>query len=418
VQWPFGRKQETAESSRRPVEQRTSYSISDPRLATLFQFGTANYSGVPINESTALGISAVYRAVSLISGTLSQLPMRTLRELAPGLREPVPSWMDTPGGPDGPTPFEWKETVLLHLLLHGNAFLLHNRGGAGQLISLTPVHPLCVSVEKTDIWPNGDPVVGGKLFTVVLEDEELLTVDGSKLLHIPGMCTDGIRGISPISMARQSMGTAVAGDRAAANMFSRGSMVAGLVSVDGEDVEEEDAKAISDALERNVSGWENASTIRFVNRKVKFTPWTMSSVDMQFLESRQFQIEEIARWFGVPPHLLMQTDKQTSWGTGVAESNRGMGRTVLAPWASRIEQRLSRLLWGEKFVEFDFSGLERPSPEIEIGLLAQKIEAGMVTINEARSALNLPPVSGGDVLRLKGVPLVAELSPSSTGAVQ
>jgi len=418
VQWPFRRKQETAESSRRLAEKRTTYSISDPRLATLFQIGPPNYSGVSINETTALGISAVYRAVSLISGTLSQLPLRTLRELSPGLRERVPSWMDNPGGIDGPTPFEWKETVLLHLLLHGNAFLFHNRGGAGQLLSLTPIHPLCVSVEKTDTWPNGAPVIGGKLFTISLEDEEPLTVDGSKLLHVPGMCTDGIMGISPISMARQSMGTAAAGDRAAANMFSRGSMVAGLVSVDGEDVEEEDAKAISDALERNVSGWENASTIRFVNRKVKFTPWTMSSVDMQFLESRQFQIEEIARWFGVPPHLLMQTDKQTSWGTGVAESNRGMGRTVLAPWASRIEQRLSRLLWGEKFVEFDFSGLERPSPEIEIGLLAQKIEAGMITINEARSTLNLPPVSGGDVLRLKGVPLVAELSPSSTGAVQ
>jgi len=220
-------------------------------------------------------------------------------------------------------------------------------------------------------------------------------------------------------MARQSMGTAAAGDRAAANMFGNGALVAGLVSLDGDsDMEPDDAAALNADLARNVGGWENASSIRFLNHRVKFTPWTMSSVDMQFLESRQFQIEEIARWFGVPPHLLMQTDKQTSWGTGVAESNRGMGRTVLAPWASRIEQRLSRLLWGEKFVEFDFSGLERPSPEIEIGLLAQKIDAGMITINEARSTLNLPPVSGGDVLRLKGVPLVAELSPSSTGAVQ
>jgi len=410
VQWPWFRKKAPSAE----IERRTAYSISDPRLATLFQFGTANFSGVPINETTALGLSAVYRAVALISGTTAMLPLRTLSEPSPGIRERVPSWLDTPGGPFGPTPYEWKETVLLHLLLHGNAFLLHVRGGAGQLVSLTPIHPLYVAVEQEDTWPDGRPVVGGKIFTVALEGETLLTVDGSRLEHIPALTTDGIRGMSPIALARQSMGTAVAADRAAANMFSKGALISGLVSADGDDVDEDDATVVKQELERMTAGYENASGIRFVNRKLKFTPWTMSSVDMQFLESRQFQIEEIARWFGVPPHLLMQTDKQTSWGTGVAESNRGMGRTVLAPWATRIEQRLSRLLRGDRFVEFDFSGLERPSPEAEVALLAQQIDGGIITINEARAVRNLPPVPGGDILRLKGVPLTTTPNPDIT----
>ena len=371
----------------------------------MFSMGTLNYSGVEVGEQSSLGLSGVFRAVSLISGTLAMLPMRTLVERSPGQRDRVASFLDTPGGPDGPTPFEWRETILLHLLLHGNAFLLHVRGGAGQLVSLVPAHPLCVGVELKSMWPDGSPVVGGKIFRVTMLDGSVVEHDGSTLTHIVGLCTDGVRGLSPIALARQSLGTAIAGDRAAAKMFSDGALISGLVSADGEDIETDDADAIRDVIERRVSGWENAAGVRFINRRLKFTPWTMSSADAQFIESRAFQIEEVARWFGVPPHLLMQTDKQTSWGTGVETQNRAMGRTVLAPWASRIEQRLSRLLRGDRFVEFDFSGMERPAPEVEIALLNEQVRGGLMTLNEARAVRNLPPVPGGDVIRIDGVPL-------------
>jgi HK97 family phage portal protein len=118
----------------------------------------------------------------------------------------------------------------------------------------------------------------------------------------------------------------------------------------------------------------------------------MTNSDAQFLQSRQFQIEEISRWTGVPPHLLMQTDKQTSWGTGVDEQNRAMGRTVLAPWASRLEQRASRLLAKPRWVEFDFSGLERPSPKDEVALIISEIGAGLLTVDEGRALRNRPPL--------------------------
>jgi HK97 family phage portal protein len=135
----------------------------------------------------------------------------------------------------------------------------------------------------------------------------------------------------------------------------------------------------------------------------------MSSVDAQFLESRQFSIEEISRWFGVPPHMLMQTDKQTSWGTGVEEQHRALGRTVLSPWAQRFEQRCSRLLPQPRFVEFDFAGLERPSPKDEIELLMKQTGGKpILTVNEARAIRNLPPVDGGDVL------IQAPVAPATT----
>lgn len=362
-------------------------SISDPALATFFGVSTPSFAGVEVGESTALSISAVYRAVSLISQTIAQLPMRTLRDVD-GVRTRINSWLDNPGGPDGPTRFEWTETVLVHLLLHGNAYLAHQYNGGGGIVALVPIHPLCVSVEAAN-------VPGGKLFTVTtMTGQKKLT--SADLTHVPAMSLDGVRGLSPIAVARNSLGTAIAGDRAAARMFGNGALISGIVTPE-EDLTEDEAKTVKEGLDRKIAGWDNASDIAFVNRKLKFTPWTMSAEDAQFLESRQFQVEEIARWFGIPPHLLMQTDKQTSWGSGIEEQNRGLSRTVLAPWCARLEQRLSRLLPAPRFVEFDMAGLERGSPAEEIDLLIKQVDSGLLTLNEARKVRNLPPLPGGDV---------------------
>jgi HK97 family phage portal protein len=369
-------------------------SISDPRLAELFHYGVPNLSGVDVGEGSALGISAVWRAVNLISGTLAMLPMRTLRDTGDGMRQRISSWLDNPGGPDGPTPFEWRETVFAHLLLHGNAFLAHVFGGAGQLIALVPLHPLCVTIELP--YPDDEEQPkGGKWFWATLIDGTRQRFDGSTMTHVLGLSLDGVRGLSVITVARNSLGTAIAGDRAAAKMFSTGLTVAGIVTPDEDDPDWSDAQRIKDEINGALSGNENAGTVAVLNRKLKFQKMEMSAEDAQFLQSRQFSIEEIARWFGVPPTELMQMDKQTSWGTGIETQQRGLARTVLAPWATRLEQRLSRLLPNPRFVEFDFAGLERPTPDTEINLLIAQVAAGILTINEARAIRNLPPLPAG-----------------------
>jgi HK97 family phage portal protein len=146
-------------------------------------------------------------------------------------------------------------------------------------------------------------------------------------------------------------------------------------------------------------GVENAGDVAVINRKLKFTPWTISPEDAQFLGSRTFAIDEIGRWYGVPPHLLGQVDKTTSWGQGIAEQNRGLARYTLTPWTTRIEQRLSRLIAGSKHVEFDFTAFIAPSPEDEISLLLSQVNGGLITANEARRIRNMPPIEGGDTLR-------------------
>lgn len=373
----------------RPVEERSSYSVTDPLLAQFFNVGPVNLTGVAVNETSALGLSAVWRATSLVSQTIASLPLRSLRENEDGTRQRVKSFLDDPGTADGPTQFEWTETVLLHLLLHGASPLMHIYNGAGALAGLLPVHPLAVA-PMWELDSNGK-MTGRKVFEVSLIDGTLLTLTQDEMTYIPGLSTDGLRGLSVITTARNSLGTAIAGDRAAARMFGNGAMIAGLVTPE-DDITEDEAKTIKAGLDSKIAGVDNAAQIAVINRKLKFQPWTFSAADAQFLESRAFSIEEIARWFGVPPHLLMQTDKQTSWGSGVAEQNRGLARTVLAPWCNRIEQRLSRLLRGQAFVEFDLTGLERGNPEGEIGLLIQQVQAGLMTVNEARTIRNLPPL--------------------------
>lgn len=369
---------------RQTRERQVLVSIGDPNLVEFFSLGK-NFSGVTVGESEAIGIAAVWRAISLISGTLASLPLKTIRKIDNDTSQQISSFLDDPGGTQDQTPFEWKETILWHLLLHGNAFLAHIFNQGGAIAGLFPIHPLHVEMQTELSFP---PVTS---YGVTLRDGQKRFFTNENMTHIKGPSLDGIHGLSPISVARNSFGTHIAGDRSAAKMFNNGALISGIVTTE-EDVSKDDAKVIKQDLDAKTKGWENAGDIPFVNRKLRFTPWQQTAADAQFLESRQFQIEEIARWYGIPPFELMQTEKQTSWGTGIEAQQRGLARTVLLPWAIRLEQKLSQLLPSPRTAEFDFTGVERPTPEQEIQLLINQVQAGIITVNEARQVRNLPPL--------------------------
>lgn len=377
-------------------------SISDPAISRLFGV-IPSYAGVEVTEATLLGLSAVYRALNLISGTLAQLPMPTKRETAKGVYQTFSSFLDNPGmfrvanAPISLTPFAWKRMVFVHLGLYNEAYLKHIYNGAGALLGLQPIHPLSVQVW----WPRPEDRLqpaGGKWFRVVLEDGTIETHDASSLTQVLGFTLDGLRGVWISTIAKNSLGVAIAGDRAAAKLYSSGATVAGVVTPDDEWADG-DAKLIRNDINDAMTGWENAGGIAVMNRKLKFTQLGLSAVDAQFLEGRQFSIEEVARWFGIPPFELMQTDKQTSWGTGIEAQQRGLGRGNLAPWAKCLEEVLSGLLPMPRFVAFDFTALERPSPDREQELALARWDSGVATQNETRIALGLDPVAGGDVFK-------------------
>ena len=380
---------------RRREEPRASLPSDPFSVSFLRALGLSSVGDTEVTATTAMSVSAVFRAVSLISGTLGTLPLRTLQTRRDGTQERTTSFLDNPGM-DARTPFEWKELAAVCLLLHGNAYCQHIYNRNGALIGLNLLQPTAVSVELDADRP------GGRRYCVTLDDgTQLDDLDATSLTHIPGLSLDGLQGVPPIALARLGISAARAGERAAFHQFTSGATVAGLVTPEDDDLDPDEAKTVKETVNAAMTGPENAGAIAVINRRLKFQPWMLSAADAQFLQSRTFCIEEVGRWFGVPPHLLGQTEKSTSWGTGIEEQNRGLARYTLQPWTTRIEQRLSALVPGMRKVEFDYAQLLAPSPEVEIRLLLEQLNGGAITPNEMRRIRNLPPLPGEENDRLR-----------------
>lgn len=390
--------------------------LADPNtaLAALLGGGGGNFSGESVTEASALGLSAFYRAVVLIADALASCPLKSYRTLDDGERERVGSFLDQPGGVGSPfrTPFAWKERVGLHLAIHNDAFLLHRLNNGGGIFGLYPIHPLAVTVEEAPqldehgrSWPNG------RKYIVQMKTGPAVAYNSDELTHIIGPSTDGLRGLSLLTVARNSLGTGIAADRSAARQFSKGALIPGVLTPrEGEDLNTADIQAIKSDLETYVYGSDNAGSVPIINRMLEFQPWAMSNADAEFLASRGMQIDEVSRWTGVPLHKLGVRGATSNWGTGIAEQNRGWAQEVLNPLALRIQEPISLLLPQPRFAEFDLAGLEAGSARDEIKLLMDQVNGGFLTLNEARRIRNLPPVEGGDVIRTpSGVMLLQQL---------
>ena len=151
-----------------------------------------------------------------------------------------------------------------------------------------------------------------------------------------------------------------------------------------------EAQAIMDKLNSRIAGVENANQMAFVNRHLAFHPWQMTNADAQFIETRIYCVEEFARITGLPPHLLAAIDKQTSWGTGIAEQNIGLARFCLMSYTSRIESAAKRVLPEGTYIEFDYKGLLQGSPAEEIRLTIEQVAAGIMSPEYAATLLQLP----------------------------
>jgi HK97 family phage portal protein len=356
------------------------YSVGDPAFAE-FLIHSGLY-GYELTENQTLGLTAVWRAQSIIAQTIAGLPLKVYEDSGDS-REEVDHFLSSdPAGPYDMSAFNWTETVLLHVLNHGEAFLKAITNGGGETIGYWPIHPMAINKVE---WDGAD-----KLFTVGLTGGGTEQFRSGEIVHIVGMTMDGLRGLSPLSLFRQSFQTTRAGEVAANRTFTNGMLFGGLVSTE-EEVDGEEAKAIHDSLNAKITGAANAGSIAFVNRMLKFSPWTMSNQDAEFLASRSFQVEEVSRIYGVPPHLLAQTEKQTSWGTGVSEQNAGLARYTLMSFTSRIESTLKK--WMKPLVpEFSYKGLLAGTPKEEIELLLAQVSGGLLTADEARALMNLPPM--------------------------
>lgn len=323
------------------------YPLTSARLVELMG-GTPTDSGELVTPKKALSLIAVYRAVSIVAGTAAMLEPRAyeaavgtlnktdVTERYPVLWDPHPEMTD----------YELWEWAYSCVELHGNAFLQKQRYVSGNkpvdgqtrppVRYLLPVRPELVRVGRssdgTKMFGVRDPETG---------EEVPATTDD--ILHIPGFGYDGIVGLSPIDLARQGLGTAMAAEKYAALLFGRGALMSGILQTDRR-LPPGAADQLQARWHEMTSGLSQAHKVAVLDQGAKFQPIQITPEQAQFLETRKFSVIEVARLFGVPPHLLMETSAASNWGTGIEEQTRGFITFSLNYRLVRVARRISKEL--------------------------------------------------------------------------
>lgn len=353
-----------------------------------------NASGVVVTEKTSLGMPAVWSAVNLIAGTCASLPLHAYRKgdesrriLVSGqsadlLENPHPDLVS----------YDFWEIVHAHRLLWGNAYILKLRNQLGVVVELWPIHPSRVKVgRETDTGQKVYAVDGG-------EDRGGLTYVGDRhILHLPAFGYDGITGLSPIRIAAQGIGLALAAEEYGAKLFGSGSLASGILQTE-QRLKPEQADRLHARWKQKAAGIVGAHDVIVLDSGTKFQQLTIPPEDAQFLESRNFQVREIARMFGVPPHMLMDVEGSTSWGTGIAEQTLGFVIFTLRRWLIRTEQSLTRMLRPDTvYAKYSLEGLLRGAPRERAEFYTKMWNLGAFSTNEIRVFEDMAPVEGGDV---------------------
>lgn len=371
--------QRSVEDPRRP--------LTDSSLISLLG-GQPTHSGVQINERTAVRFIAIYRAVSIVSGAIASLPLVAKRGT-----EVVGSRLLANPHPDL-TAFELWERIFWHQLLRGDAYSLKLRDRSRAITYLDPYEMGTVSarrVKRTDRNP------WGKEFDVRSDDRgwpKVLTPED--VLHIPGPGYDGAEGLSPIGVARQGIGMGLAAEEHGARLFGQGTMLGGVLQVE-QKLEQGEADRLKARWRAKFTGVGHAHDIAVLDAGAKYVPFGMKPADAQYVETRKFQNTDIARLYGIPPHLLADVEKSTSWGTGIEQQQIGLVVFTLMPWMTRAEQRIAKeCLPAGTTADFDETGLLRGDSKAQMDAIGQSVGWGLRNRNEGRRMLGMGPVDGGD----------------------
>jgi HK97 family phage portal protein len=381
------------------------YPLTSSALVELFT-GRRTDSGVYINELNAQRIVAVYRAHALLGGTIGSLPLRSFTGEAPGGsrwagRESKlllhPGGIDDRGNPlEGtPTAVVFYETMIVHLLSWGNAYIVKHRDNAGRVSMLDLLLPNMVSprwVKRTAANP------AGKEFWVIGSDGFVSIATPKDVIHIPAMGQSLLQGISPIGAARQALGLAVAAEEYGARLFGSGNLMSGILTTDAR-LRQGDAEKLRDRWREKMNGLSNAYDVAVMDAGAKWQSIGIPPEDSQFIQTREFAVTEIARLYGIPPHMLGQINTSTSWGTGIEQQSIGFNTYTLRPWLTRTEQGLSNaLLPFSVNARFNVAELLRGDMKNEVDAHQVAIMSGQETLNEARRARGLPDMPDADEL--------------------
>jgi HK97 family phage portal protein len=349
-------------------------------------------SGANINEENSFKMGVVFAAVTLIADGVASLPPMAYRMTPEGSRESVeiPQWIRRPH-PEIRR-FDMFNQLLVSTLTWGNGYaMFQRRPSDGVVVGLTVLDPASVSCE----WDPDKP--GYRRYRINNTGPWLNSFD---IFHVQGPTLPGdAKGMSVISYAREAIGLGLTLEEYGARYFGQGSQAKVVLEIPSQ-IDEPKAKAIVRTFERFHRGRENWHRPAIVSGGAKLHQISISPDDAQFLQSRDFQAVEIARWFRVPPHRVGIVSKSTSWGSGLAEENMAMLQHTYRPWITRLQDALTMYSPGGQdaltIVELDTSALLQGTFKEQADIWTGLYEKKVVTRNEARMKLGLPKVADGD----------------------
>ncbi len=363
-----------------------------------FFFGSTS-SGKTVNERTAMQTTAVYACVRILAETIASLPLHTYMNTGSGKEKarghPIYYLLSDSPNPEM-TSFVFRETLMGHLLLWGNSYSQIIRNGHGKVVALYPLLPDKMKVGRSE---------NGEIYYLYTSEGKEYLLRNTEVLHIPGLGFDGLIGYSPIAMAKNAIGMALATEEYGAKFFANGANPGGVLEHPGV---VKDPHRIRDSWNQVYQGTSNAHRVAVLEEGMKFSPIGIPPEQAQFLETRKYQTEEICRIFRVPPHLVGDLERATF--SNIEHQSISFVVHTIRPWLVRIEQSINKALFTEKekekyFVSFLVEGLLRGDYESRMRGYSIGIQNGFMSPNDVRSLENMnpiPPEEGGNTYMVNG----------------
>lgn len=365
-------------------------------------------SGKVVTERSAMQMTAVYSCVRILSEAVAGLPLHFYKydsnnSKTKAIDDPLYTLLHDEPNPYM-TSFIFRETLMTHLLLWGNAYAQIIRNGKGEVVALYPLMPNKMSVERDD---------NGEIYYIYSKSvEEGKSADAGyhilkkeDVLHIPGLGFDGLVGYSPIAMAKNAIGLAIATEEYGAKFFANGAAPSGVLEHPGTI---KDPTKVREAWMSQFGGSSNSGKVAVLEEGMKYTPISISPEQAQFLETRKFQINEIARIFRVPPHMVGDLEKSSF--SNIEQQSLEFVKYTLDPWIIRWEQSLNKALISKEnkskyFFKFNVEGLLRGDYQSRMNGYAVARQNGWMSANDIRELENLDKISaedGGDLYLING----------------
>ena len=358
--------------------------------APTFYFGSSA-AGKSVTASTAIQMSTVYACVRVIAETIASLPLHVYQNQGEGsVKAPEhPLYRILHDEPNAEmTSFVWRETMLTHLLLWGNAYCQIIRSGRSQILGLYPLLPDHMEVDRDS--------AGTLTYTYSTSGGQTVKLRPEDVLHIPGLGFDGIMGYSPIALEKNAIGLGLAAEEYGSKFFSNGARPSGILTHPNT---VKDPKKLRDSWNAAYGGSNNSGRVAVLEENMSYTPISMPNSEAQFLETRKFQVSEICRIYRVPPHMVGDLEHATF--SNIEHQSISFAVHTIRPWVVRLEQAMNRALFSDKekgifYVRFNMDGLMRGDYKSRMEGYAIGRQNGWMSANDIRELENMNPIPDAD----------------------